>query len=82
LESPSHRRITFQRIPRQIPKFLRVGERAIKTAFNLLGYCRRVSKKKGFSNDPNVCQERLTFAYEGITWPQERVVLQIFSDEV
>ena len=39
LSSPSHRRIRFDIIPRHILEFERIGEKAIKTAFDLLGYC-------------------------------------------
>jgi hypothetical protein len=42
-----------------MPEFERVGEKAIKIAFDLLGYCRRASKKKGFSEELDVLQERL-----------------------
>jgi hypothetical protein len=84
LESPSHRRIPYQYIPRyiDIPEFEGVGEKAIKTAFQLLGYCRRTSKKKGFSDDPAVKQERLIFSRQAILWTRSRVKIQIFSDEV
>jgi hypothetical protein len=30
-------------------------------------------KKKGFSDDPRVMQERVAFAKEGITWLRERL---------
>jgi hypothetical protein len=43
----------------------------VKTAFKLVGYGRRVAKRKGFSNDPKVMAERLAFAEEGITWTPE-----------
>jgi len=72
----------YEAIPQHIPEFPRVGERAIKTAFDLLGYCRRVSKKKGFSDNPEVKEERVAFAEEGLTWTRERIENQIFSDEV
>ena len=72
----------YQNILRHIPEFPRVGEQAIKTAFDLLGYCRRVSKKKGFSEEPDVLEERVAFAQDGITWTRERVENQIFSDKV
>jgi hypothetical protein len=39
----------------------------MRTAFKLVGYGRRVAKKKGFSTDPEVMKERLDFAMEGIT---------------
>ena len=84
LESPSHRRIPFQHIPQhmQFPGIDNVGGHAIKTAFHLLGYCRRTSKKKGYSDDPEVKQERLTFAHQAILWTAERLYCQMFTDEV
>jgi hypothetical protein len=48
----------------------------------LLGYCQRTSKKKGYLEDPAVCQERFEFAQGAIHWSRERVYNQIFSDEV
>ena len=39
LESPSHQQIQFQDIPQHMPEFEDIGEKAIKTAFNLLDYC-------------------------------------------
>jgi hypothetical protein len=59
-----------------------IGEKAIHTAFKLVGYGRRAAKRKGFSDDPEVIAERLAFAEEGITWSRERLYNQIFSDEV
>ena len=47
-----------------------------------LGYCRRVAKRKGFSDDPEVMRQRLEFARQAINWSQERLYSQIFSDEV
>jgi len=52
------------------------------TAMTLLGYCRRTSKKKGFSDEPRVCHDRYGFAQWAVTWDRERVLNQIFSDEV
>ena len=72
----------YKAIPQHILEFLRVGERAIKTAFDSLGYCRRVSKKKGFSDNLEVKEERVAFVEEGLTWTRERIENQIFSDEV
>jgi len=66
----------YQTILRHIPEFLRVREQAIRTAFDLLGYCRRASKKKGFLEELDVLEEQV------ITWTRERVENQIFSDEV
>jgi hypothetical protein len=43
-----------------------VGEQAIYTAFKLLGYARRTSHRKGFSDDPQVMGQRVAFAQEGI----------------
>jgi hypothetical protein len=54
----------------------------VRTAFKLVGYGRRVAKKKGFSDDPEVMQERVDFAEEGLTWTPDRLFHQIFSDEV
>jgi hypothetical protein len=82
LKSPSHRRMKYESIPRSIPELSTVREQAIKTAFDLLGYCRRASKKKGFSENPDVMTERVAFAEEGLTWTRERVENQIFSDKV
>ena len=59
-----------------------VGEEAITTAFKLLGYARRKSVKKGFSDDPVVCRKRREFAEEAIHWSPERLHRQMFSDEV
>src|SRR5436190_2931024 len=61
---------------------LEVGKQAIKTAFSLLGYWRRTSKKKGFSDDPDVKQERLAFAHQGLSWTRSRLYVQMFTDEV
>jgi hypothetical protein len=47
-----------------------------------VGYGRRVAKRKGFSDDPEVMAERVAFAEEGKTWSKERLYQQIFSDEV
>jgi hypothetical protein len=41
-----------------------------------------VAKRKGFSEDPLVCQERLSFAQDGLTWPRSRVQRICFTDEV
>jgi DDE superfamily endonuclease len=60
----------------------RVGEQAITTAFKLLGYARRKSVKKGFSDDPVVCRKRLEFAEEAVYWTKERLYRQMFTDEV
>jgi hypothetical protein len=59
-----------------------IGEEAITTAFKLLGYARRKSVKKGFSDDPIVCQKRVDFAEEAIHWTKERLYQQMFTDEV
>jgi hypothetical protein len=81
LESPSHRRVPFRNIPLYLPH-LNVKGQSIGTAFKILGYCRRTSKKKGFSDDAGVMAERVAFAQEGITWSRQRVQKQMFSDEV
>lgn len=83
LTSPSHRRIAFHHIPAIAPHLdLQYGEHTILTAFKLVGYGRRVAKRKGFSDDPGVMAERLEFASEAIKWSKERLYRQIFSDEV
>jgi hypothetical protein len=78
--SPSHRRIAYAKIPRHTG--LPFGTKAIHTAFDLIGYTRKKSHKKGFSDDPAVARKRLAFAEQGLTWSFERVMNQIFSDEV
>ncbi|PMD49728.1 uncharacterized protein K444DRAFT_548484, partial [Hyaloscypha bicolor E] len=85
LESPSRRHIAFKHIPELAPPELYLqdcGEQAIRTAFKLVGYGKRVAKRKGFSDDPEIMQERVDFAEEGLTWTPERLFHQIFSDEV
>lgn len=37
---------------------------------------------KGFSEEPDVLQERLAFAREGILRPRDKVLRQMFTDEV
>ena len=39
----------------------RCREYIIRTAFKLVGYGRRVIKRKGFSKDPEVVAKRLAF---------------------
>lgn len=81
LASPAHRRLPYRTISVLLPE-LYAGEQAIRTAMQEMGYCRRASKKKGFSTDPRVIALRKAFAEEAITWSRERVQRQIFSDEV
>jgi hypothetical protein len=81
LESPSHRRVSYQYIPLHFPE-IRAGEQAFRTAIQAIGYTRRASKKKGFSTDPRVMANRLAFAREAIQWSRERLYNQVFSDEV
>src|SRR5436190_17984909 len=54
----------------------------MKTAFNLLDYCRRTLKKKGFLDNPAVKEERLIFARQGLFWTRSRLQVQIFMDEI
>ena len=82
LASPSRRHIPWKAIPLCAPEFGDVGELAIQTAMQSLGYKRRLAVKKGFSEDPVVTNQRLTFAREGITWDRQRVASLLFSDEV
>lgn len=59
-----------------------VGEKAITTTFRLMGYCRRTSKKKDYSDNPVHKAQRVAFAQTAIRWTRERVYNQVFSDEV
>ena len=82
---PSYRRIPYRQISQQAPPELGlegIGEKALATAFDLLGYSRRAAKKKGFSDDTVIWSERLQFAREAIHWTRERLCAQIFTDEV
>ncbi|PMD62718.1 uncharacterized protein K444DRAFT_483461, partial [Hyaloscypha bicolor E] len=81
LSSPSHRHVAYHKIPHFLPQ-LYASEKAIRTAIDGINYCRRVSRKKGFSDDPGVCQERLDLAEDGSTWPRSRVQQVCFTDEV
>ncbi|PMD17148.1 hypothetical protein NA56DRAFT_708028 [Hyaloscypha hepaticicola] len=84
-ESPSRRYVTFKHIPYIAPPRFALQDRkeqAIRTAFKLVGYGRRVAPKKGFSDDPMVMRERVEFAEERKTWTPQRLFNQIFSDEV
>jgi transposase len=81
LESPSHRHLSYKQIPQHLPE-IQAGPKAIRNAFKLIGYSRRIARRKGFSDDPEVKAERLAFAKEAITWTRERLNQQIFSDEV
>ncbi|KIM99105.1 hypothetical protein OIDMADRAFT_56273 [Oidiodendron maius Zn] len=76
LESPSRRHIPWRQIPLCAPEFSDIGEQAIYTAMKSLGYCRRVAKRKGFSDDPEVMRQRLEFARQAINWSQERLYSQ------
>jgi len=82
--SPSHRRIAYRYIPNIAPHLELQGHniKGLRTVFKLVGYGRRVAKRKGFSDDPDVMRERREFAEEGLTWTPERLAQQIFSDEV
>jgi hypothetical protein len=74
LASPSHRRIAYRHILSIAPYLdLHCKERAIRTAFKLVRYGRRVAKRKGFSDDPKVIDERLQFALEAKEWPEKRL---------
>ena len=71
----------FSRIPHFLPQ-LNAKEKAIRIAYKGLGYCRRVSRKKGFSDDPRIMEERLIFAEDGKIWARERVQRVAFTNEV
>lgn len=85
LGSPSRRHIAFRHIKSMTPELgftQDIGDKAIHTAFKLVGYGRQIAKRKGFSDNPKVMAERLSFAEEGITWTVERLYNQICSDKV
>ena len=81
LSSPSHRHVAYYKIPHFLLQ-LNASEKAIRTAIDEIGYCRRISRKKGFSDNPEVCQERLDLAEDGKTWPRPDVQRICFTDEV
>ena len=68
LQSPSRRHLSFRNIPTIALELELHGysPKAIRTVFKLVGYGRRISKRKSFSEDPAVIGERLAFAQEGI----------------
>ena len=80
LESPSHRHMPWYRIPGRIGEDW--GTQAVSTAFKLLGYVRRTSHKKGFSDDAEDMRMRVLFCQNAKTWTRERLNRQMFSDEV
>ena len=83
LEASSlHKQIAYRHIPYKLDLGLEYREKAICTGFKLLGYSRKVSKKKGYLDNLDVIAERLAFAQEAITWTPKRLRLQIFLDEV
>ena len=43
----------------------KAGKKAMDTAIYLLGFGRKTSKKKGYSQDPEVMATRLAFASQG-----------------
>ena len=81
LASPSHRHVAYHKMPRHLPQ-LHAKEKAFRTAIRDIGYCRRVSRKKGYSDDPQVIRERLNLAEQGSTWPRPYVQRICFTDEV
>ena len=56
LASPLHRQISFHHLPEAAPELglQGVGYEAIRTAFTIEGYRRRVVRRKDFSDDPEV----------------------------
>ena len=72
LSSLSYYHVVYYKIPYFLPQ-LYAGEKAIRIAINNIRYCRHVTRKKGFSNDPKVIKERLKLAKEGLTWPRPYV---------
>ena len=57
--------MAYYKVPHFLPQ-LNAGEKAVRTAYKAIGYCRRVARKKGFSEDPAVCRERLRFVEDGV----------------
>jgi hypothetical protein len=68
-------------MPRHLPQ-LYAKERAFRIAVQDIGYCRQVSRKKGYSDDPEVYRERFDFTAESKDWEQSRVQRICFIDEV
>lgn len=82
--NPLHRSLPFRLIPEIAPQ-LGLGDTkqyAIRSAFQRMGYKRRVAKKKGFSNAKHHREMRLEFANAALNWSRERLYSQVFSDEV
>jgi hypothetical protein len=69
LSSPSHRHVAYYKIPYFLLQ-LYTGEKAICTAIDGINYYYHMLQKKGFSDNPKVCQERLDLAEDGSTWPR------------
>jgi hypothetical protein len=84
LAHPSHWHVSFRYLPSYTPDLGLQGYRfeAIWTAFKSIGYSRQVAKRKGSSDNLAVIRQRVAFAQEGLTWTQERLYRQAFSDEV
>jgi hypothetical protein len=82
LASPSQRHIPWRAIPLCAPQFSNIGEVAITTAIQQLGYKRRKAIRKGFSDNPIVMRKRVTFAEQAKTWDRRRLALLLFSDKV
>ncbi len=70
LSDPSHRHISFHHLPALAPELGLQGYKyeAIRSAFLRVGYRRRVTKRKGFSDDLAVMANRLAFVEDGLTW--------------
>nr|CCA28305.1 hypothetical protein ALNC14_144490 [Albugo laibachii Nc14] len=81
---PNNRRVPYQSIPDLAPELELQGhgKKAIRTALKSQGFARRVSKRKGFSNQDVHREQRLRFALRAREWDRERLNSQIFSDEV
>jgi hypothetical protein len=58
--------VAYHKIPYFLPQ-LHAKEQAIRIAIDEIRYCRRISRKKGFSDNPEVCQERLDLVVDGKT---------------
>ena len=76
--------MTYKSIPEMAPELelQGYGAKAIQTAVESQGFGRRVSKRKGFSNQEIHRQKRLEFALDAREWDRQRLYSQMFSDEV
>jgi hypothetical protein len=81
-ESPSRRGIPWRHLPRLIPGCEGIGEKAMHTCLDNLGYYRCSSIKKEFSSEPQYLRTHLEFVRMAIEWTEEQMFNIVFSDEV